>query len=69
MMTPEKINRINQLAARAKSPRGLTPEELAERDALRREYVAAVRESLSGHLDRAVVQTPDGKRRPLKRKC
>ena len=38
MMTQEKIDRINILARKAKSPQGLTPEETAERDALRREY-------------------------------
>ena len=35
-MTQEKIDRINALAKKAKSPEGLTAEETAERDALRR---------------------------------
>ena len=29
-MTQEKIDRINELARKAKTPEGLTPEELAE---------------------------------------
>ena len=38
-MTQEKIDRINALARKAKTPEGLTPEETAERDVLRREYI------------------------------
>lgn len=68
MITQEKIDRINALAHKAKTPEGLTARELAERDALRREYVAAVKASLTGQLDHTFIQTPDGKRRPLKRK-
>ena len=44
-MTQEKIDRINALARKAKTE-GLTPEETAERDALRREYI----ESVTGNL-------------------
>ena len=41
-MDAKKIARINALAAKARAE-GLTEAELAERDALRKEYVAAVR--------------------------
>ena len=68
MITQEKIDRINVLARKAKTPEGLTAEELAERDALRREHVEAVRKNLSAQLNNTVVVTPDGKRRPLKKK-
>ncbi len=68
MMEQEKIDRINALARKAKSPAGLTPEEEAERAALRREYVAAFRASLTAQLEHTVVQSPDGTRRPLKRR-
>ena len=34
-MEQAKIDRINALAKKAKSPEGLTPEETAERDRLR----------------------------------
>ena len=36
-MEQSKIDRINQLARKAKTPEGLTAEETSERDALRRE--------------------------------
>ena len=36
-MDQKKIDRINELARKAKGPAGLTPEETAERDSLRRE--------------------------------
>jgi len=62
-----KIDRINELARKAKAE-GLTPEEEAERATLRAEYIAAYRESLRGQLDGMVIQTPDGKKRPLGKK-
>ena len=68
MMTKEKIERINFLARKAKSPEGLTPQETAERDELRREYVEAYKKSLTAQLNCTVIQYPDGTRRPLRLK-
>ena len=48
-MTRPALNRINELAQIAKS-RDLTAEETAERDQLRREYLAAIRGQVDGHL-------------------
>lgn len=48
-MTIPVLNRINELAQIAKS-RDLTAEETAERDQLRREYLAAIRGQVDGHL-------------------
>ena len=48
-MTIPAMNRINELAQIAKS-RDLTAEETAERDQLRREYLAAIRGQVDGHL-------------------
>ena len=67
-MEQKKIDRINELARKAKGPEGLTPAETAERDALRQEYVAAVRANLTARLDSTVIQYPDGTRKKLKKK-
>ncbi|MGI5963299.1 MAG: DUF896 domain-containing protein [Lawsonibacter sp.] len=65
-MTQEKIDRINALAKKAKNPEGLTPEELEERDRLRREYIDAYKRNLIAQLDNTYIQYPDGTRRKLK---
>mgnify|MGYP000992813240 CR=1 FL=1 len=41
-MDEKKIARINQLAAKAKTPEGLTQEEREEQLRLRREYIDSV---------------------------
>ncbi len=66
-MDQGKIDRINELARLAKQ-RALTEAELAERGALRREYIAAWRESTIAVLENTVIQTPDGKRHKLKKR-
>lgn len=66
-MDQHKIDRINALARKAKTPAGLTPEETAERAALRREYIDAFKASLTAQLDNTVIQYPDGTRRKLSR--
>ena len=48
-MEKEKIARINALAHKAKTS-GLTEAELAERDALRQEYLADIRASMIDQL-------------------
>ena len=63
-MENSKLNRINELAALAKV-RPLTEEELAERDALRREYIAEWRQGALQVLENTWVQTPDGKKHKL----
>lgn len=67
-MEQSKLDRINALAKKAKSPEGLTPEETAERDALRREYIDAHKQILTAHLDNTYIQYPDGTRRKLGKK-
>ncbi|MBR0470400.1 MAG: DUF896 domain-containing protein [Clostridia bacterium] len=49
-MEQSKIDRINALAKKAKEGQ-LTNEEIVERDALRKEYLAAVRKNLRSQLD------------------
>ena len=49
MVDQKKIDRINELARKNKAE-GLTPEEIKERDALRKEYLANFRKSFSAGL-------------------
>ena len=63
-MENSKLNRINELAKLAKE-RALTAEELSERDALRREYIAEWREGAKQVLDNTYLVTPDGKKHKL----
>ena len=63
-MDEAKIKRINELAHKAKNG-PLTPEEQAERDALRKEYLEAVRASLRAQMDNIVIVEPDGTRHGL----
>lgn len=65
MITQEKINRINALAKKAKTPEGLTPEELEERNTLRREYISAFKQSLTAQLDHTYIQYPGGTKKKL----
>ena len=53
------IARINELAKKAKTE-GLTEEELAERDKLRRIYIDSVKASLIGQLENTYIVSPDG---------
>ena len=66
-MEQAKINRINELARLAKE-RELTAEELAERDALRKEYLEDWRRSAIAVLENTYIQTPDGKKHKLQKK-
>jgi len=66
-MDQKKIDRINELARKAKTGK-LTPEEEAERAVLRREYIDSVVGSLTGHLDNTYIVEKDGKKTKLKKK-
>ncbi len=65
-ITNETINRINQLAKKAKGE-GLTETEKAEQQKLRQAYAAACRANLRATLDQTVIVGSDGVRRPLKK--
>ena len=67
-MEQRKIDRINELARRVKAGEALTPAELAERDALRQEYIASVKASLIGQLDNTYIVRPDGTKHKLPKK-
>lgn len=50
MLEQSRIDRINQLARKAKTE-GLTPQEKKEQEALRKEYIEAFRANFRSHLD------------------
>ena len=67
-MNQEKIDRINELAHKAKTPEGLTPAEIAERDVLRREYIDSVLGNLKGQLNNTYIVDGKGRQEKLKKK-
>ena len=67
MKMDDVIARINQLASKAKTI-GLTEEETAERDRLRRIYIDSVKASLTGQLDNTYIVHPDGSKTKLNKK-
>ena len=64
-MEKEKINRINELARKQKTPEGLTEAEKAEQAALREEYIMGFRASMRGILDNTYIQYPDGTKKKV----
>ena len=67
MSINDTIARINELAKKAKTE-GLTPEEIAERDKLRRIYIDSVKQNLIGQLDNTYIVDQKGNKTPLKKK-
>lgn len=63
----EVIARINELAAKAKTV-GLSEEETAERDKLRRIYIDSYKASLVGQLENTYIVYPDGTKKKVERK-
>ena len=66
-MEQAKIDRINELARKAKAG-PLSDAEQRERARLRREYIDAVTGSLRQQLDNLVIIDEDGSRHELRRK-
>ena len=58
-MTDEKIQRINVLYNKAKTE-GLTEEEKAEQQELRKQFIADFRRNLRGQLDNISIKEADG---------
>ena len=67
MTMEETIARINELARKAKSE-GLTPEETAERDKLRRVYIDAYKASLVAQLENTYIVDEKGNKHKLNKK-
>lgn len=58
-MDNRSINRINELAKKAKTV-GLTPEEITERQKLRDAYRAAFKASFIGQMDNIDIKEKNG---------
>ena len=63
----ERTKKLNEYARRVKAGETLTPEELADRDRLRAEYIAEFRKNFRQQLDNTVIQFPDGTKKSLKK--
>lgn len=66
-MEQNKLDRINELARKAKSE-GLSPAEKEEQQTLRQEYIEAYRRSLRSQLESMIIVDKDGNQRPVTRK-
>lgn len=66
-MTPEAINRINELARKAKA-QGLTEEEALEQKKLRQEYLDSVKKNLVSQLENMSILEPDGTKKKVQKK-
>ncbi len=61
-MEQQKLDRINEFARRVRAGETLSEEELAERAALRTEYIREFRASMTGILDNTIIIREDGTR-------
>ena len=64
-MEQRKIDRINFLAKKSRTPEGLTEEERQEQAALRREYIDSFKRSLCMQLDNTYIEEKKGNKRKL----
>lgn len=67
-MEQSKIDRINELARKSKTPEGLTDTEKEEQKVLRAEYVASFKASLVNQLEHTTIVNPDGSTKKVTRK-
>ncbi|OPX46459.1 hypothetical protein CLHUN_02780 [Ruminiclostridium hungatei] len=65
-MEKSRIERLNELAKKAKTS-SLSEAELAERELLRKEYIASFRSNLKATLDNTVIVDKNGNRRSLRK--
>ncbi|HZW68902.1 MAG TPA: DUF896 domain-containing protein [Pseudogracilibacillus sp.] len=60
MISDKKLQRINELAKKAKE-KGLTKKEKEEQQTLRQEYLAGFRKSFKKQIEHVTVLDPEGK--------
>lgn len=67
-MENNKLDRINELARKSRTPEGLTEAEKEEQARLRKEYIALFRGNLESQLQNMVIVDPDGNQRKVTKK-
>ncbi len=67
-MEQKKLERINELARKSRTPQGLTAAEKEEQTRLRKEYIALFRGNLEAQLKNMVIVEPDGTERSVTKK-
>ena len=67
MAEKSRTEKLNEYAARVKAGETLSPEETADRDRLRAEFIAEFRKNFRQQLDNTVIQYPDGTKKSLKK--
>lgn len=62
-----RTEKLNEYSRRVKAGEVLTPEEIADRDRLRQEFLAEFRKNFKAQLDNTVIEYPDGTKKHLKK--
>lgn len=63
-----RIQRINELARKSKTPSGLTEQEKAEQKILREEYIASYKRNLVSHLESIYIVDENGNKHKVEKK-
>ncbi|MDO5559357.1 MAG: DUF896 domain-containing protein [Oscillospiraceae bacterium] len=66
-MDDKKIKRINELAAKSRTPEGLTEAEKEEQQQLRNEYRQSIVGNLSSQLENCVIVDDKGNKKPVRK--
>ena len=62
-----RTEKLNEYSRRVKAGEMLTPEEIADREKLRQEFLAEFRKNFKAQLDNTVIEYPDGTKKHLKK--
>lgn len=62
-----RTEKLNEYSRRVKAGEVLTPEEIADREKLRQEFLAEFRKNFKAQLDNTVIEYPDGTKKHLKK--
>lgn len=67
-MEQSRIDRINELARKSRTPEGLNEEEKKEQAVLRREYIDAYKQSLVSQLENTYYIDKNGRKKKVERR-